>query len=221
MSDKVELRVDWCSHEAAKYAVLHWHYSRRMPTNKLAKLGVWEQGKFIGAVIFGTGAAQHIGSPYGLTHQQVCELVRVALNSHATPVSKIVSLAMKELVKEYSGLKLIVSYADTDKNHHGGIYQAMNWLYVGTTKPDKEYLVDGVWRHHRSANSIAGSVAGLPSKPTSVKHKYLYPLDRAMRKQIAPLAKPYPKRLPCGQSVEGDTSSDQLEEAGSIPAARS
>jgi hypothetical protein len=26
------------------------------------------------------------------------------------------------------------------------------------------------------------------------KHKYLMPLDEAMRAQIAPLAKPYPKR---------------------------
>lgn len=28
----------------------------------------------------------------------------------------------------------------------------------------------------------------------SGKHKYLYPLDKAMRKQIAPLAQPYPKK---------------------------
>ena len=27
------------------------------------------------------------------------------------------------------------------------------------------------------------------------KHKYLMPLDRKMRKQIAPLARPYPKKV--------------------------
>ena len=30
------------------------------------------------------------------------------------------------------------------------------------------------------------------------KHKYLMPLDRKMRKQIAPLAKPYPKKTEQG-----------------------
>jgi hypothetical protein len=30
--------------------------------------------------------------------------------------------------------------------------------------------------------------------PLLGKHRYLYPLDDAMRKQIAPLSKPYPKR---------------------------
>ena len=41
--------------------------------------------------------------------------------------------------------------------------------------------------------------------PEIGKHRYLYPLDRAMRKQIEPLRKPYPKRETCGPSVEGDT----------------
>ena len=29
------------------------------------------------------------------------------------------------------GLRLIVSYADKDQNHHGGIYRATNWIYEG------------------------------------------------------------------------------------------
>ena len=27
---KPTLKLDWCSHEAAKYAVEHWHYSKRI-----------------------------------------------------------------------------------------------------------------------------------------------------------------------------------------------
>ena len=53
------------------------------------------------------------------------------------------------------------------------------------------------------------------------KYKYLYPLDRAMRRQIEPLRKPYPKREPCGQRVNGDTIGDQPIETGSIPVVRS
>ena len=29
MSDKPVLKLDWCSHAAAKYAVEHWHYESR------------------------------------------------------------------------------------------------------------------------------------------------------------------------------------------------
>jgi hypothetical protein len=55
--NKPVLRLDWCSHAAAKYAVEHWHYSQTMPVGKLAKIGVWEDNKYIGAIIFGLGGA--------------------------------------------------------------------------------------------------------------------------------------------------------------------
>ena len=63
---KVDLKIDWATYKAAKYAVEHWHYSRCMPKSKLSKIGVWENGKFIGAVIFGYGATPEIGKPYRL-----------------------------------------------------------------------------------------------------------------------------------------------------------
>ena len=33
---KVDLRLDWVGHDAAKFAVEHWHYSHAMPKSKLA-----------------------------------------------------------------------------------------------------------------------------------------------------------------------------------------
>ena len=47
-SEKVELKLDWCSYEAAKYACEHWHYSKCMPVGKTVKIGVWENKKYIG-----------------------------------------------------------------------------------------------------------------------------------------------------------------------------
>lgn len=37
------LRLDFCSHEAAKHSVFRWHYSRCMPAGKLVRIGVWEE----------------------------------------------------------------------------------------------------------------------------------------------------------------------------------
>lgn len=231
MSD-VDLRVDWCSHEAAKYAVEKWHYSKRMPKSKLVKIGAWENGRFIGAVIFGVGATPEIGKEFDLTSSQMCELVRVALTKHEVQTSQIVARAIAMLRQQSPELRLIVSFADTAQGHHGGIYQATNWVYAGSQEYHA-YQVNGETYHPRTLHHLYGkggqSVAWLRANvdpkaeriTTMAKHRYLYPLDRAMRKQIAPLAKPYPKREPCGQSVEGDTVGDQPTGASSILAARS
>lgn len=111
-------------------------------------------------------------------------------------------------------LRLLTSMADPVQGHVGAIYQAMNWIYTGLTKPDVLYLSRGQWVHHRTATS-RGSAAGLPARPLPPKHRYLYPLDKAMRKQIAPLAQPYPKRA--AEVTPGDTPGDQSGEGGSRP----
>lgn len=193
---KVDLKLDWCSHEAAKYAVEKWHYSGTMPAGKTVKIGVWENERFIGAVIFSRGANNHIGSPYGLSQTEACELTRVALTRHEAPVSRVVSIAMKMLRKSSRGIRMIISYADPEYNHVGGIYQALGWVYEGVNEGSHVEILcpDGVWRHMRSASSKYTSIDGFASRHVARKHKYLYPLDDAMRAQIAPLAKPYPKR---------------------------
>lgn len=187
---------------------------------------------FVGAVIFARGANRHIGAPYGLLDTQCCELVRVALSgSQKTPTSQIVSGAMRMLRQKETGLRLIVSYADRNQGHTGTIYQAMNWIYAGET-PYLYRWVDGKLYHQREVSkSGVKPYFGKPRRVPKIdecvkvvqdgKHRYLYPLDRAMRKQIASLAKPYPKRETCGQSVEGDTSGNQPEGVGSIPTGRS
>lgn len=122
----MSLHLDWCSYEAAKYAVEHWHYSHKMPTARLVKIGVWEDSLFIGAVVFGGGANSDLGAPYGLTQFETAELVRVALKEHKSAVSKIVSISIKMIKKEFPKLLLLVSFADPEHGHVGGIYQAMN-----------------------------------------------------------------------------------------------
>ena len=51
----MSLKLDWCSHAAATWAVENWHYSGRMPAGKMVRIGAWEDGAFIGAVIFSQG----------------------------------------------------------------------------------------------------------------------------------------------------------------------
>lgn len=124
---KPVLKLDWCSHAAAKYAVEHWHYSRRMPMPPLVSVGAWEDGVYVGCVLFSRGANAQLGAPYGLAMTECAELVRIALASHATPVTRIVAVALKFLRTNSPGLRLLVSYADPSEGHHGGIYQGGGW----------------------------------------------------------------------------------------------
>ena len=202
---KVDLKVDWATYEAAKYACLNWHYSRCLPTGKLFKVGVWEDGEYVGVIVFSRGASPQIGKPYGLSMAEICELTRVATRKHKSTVTRMLSIGLR-LLKKHSALRLVVSYADPEQCHHGGIYQAGNWVYTGhsTAKP-RLILPDGTTRHNRlyqgrgGVKIPPGSFWSTP-KP---KHRYLMPLDKKMRKQILPLAKPYPKRSK--QAMDGTT----------------
>jgi hypothetical protein len=199
---KVDLRIDWATHEAAKYACENWHYSGCIPKSKLVKVGVWEGGVFIGVVIFGSGASPQIGRPYKLASDEVCELVRIALKSHKTPVSKILSIALKFLLRSNPKLRLIVSYADPIQGHHGGVYQATNWIYSGKTNPCEWFKIVATgqlvhshsYRRGRPGRATRNKAAGLIESVPMVKHKYLMPLDDEMKQYITPLSKPYPKR---------------------------
>jgi hypothetical protein len=200
--DKVDLKIDWATYEAAKYACANWHYSKCLPSSmqKRVAVGAWEDGAFIGVVVFGHGANPQIGSPYGLTINECVELTRIALKKgHKTTVSRIVRLALMFLSKAQPKLRLVVSYADQMQGHHGGVYQAGNWVYVGSMKGVPSLRYKGkVWHSKALRTSYPNLKQSDPSVekvPAGDKHKYLMPLDENMRSQVLPLSKPYPKRV--------------------------
>jgi hypothetical protein len=224
MSSKPVLKIDWATHEAAKFACENWHYSRCVPAGKVVKIGAWENGKFIGVVLFSRGATNEIGSPYALGQTEICELTRIALNKHITPVSKIISIAIKMLKKTNTGIRLIVSYADKNQNHHGGIYQATNWIFCGMAKDyGGSLIINGKQIHGRSVGAKYGTRSleyirkhvdkNATFAETSGKYKYLMPLDDEMRKKVQSLAKPYPKRASSKDIVAPDDQSGEGSES--------
>ena len=203
---KADLRIDWATHAAAKYAVETWHYSRVLPVPPLVKVGVWERNVFVGVVIFSRGATPSLVKPFGLQQTEGCELTRIAMTKHNAPVSRVVKLAIQFLKRNSPELRLIVSFADPSEGHHGGVYQAGNWIYSGQSAKSVEYIgPDGKRWHARMVKKQGWTtVQGkrrktlTPNQCTPVekpgKHRYLMPLDADMRARIMPLAKPYPKR---------------------------
>ena len=203
--DKSDLRVDWCSHKAAKFACENWHYSKSVPVPPLVKVGVWEFEKFIGVVIFSRGSNNNLLKPYNLDHDEGCELTRIALSRHKSTVSRIISIALKFLLKRSPRLKLAISFADPEQGHTGAIYQASNWVYCGDTAKSKEFWKDGKRLHPRQVSETGFNIQQgqrrATVKPsqckvinTQGKHRYLMPLNKQMSEKIKHLAKPYPKR---------------------------
>lgn len=213
-----DLIVAPCGHAAAKYAVTRWHYSRAMPASKAVRYGVWEAGRFVGVVIYSRGGTPVLGAPYGLGQTECCELTRVAMRSHAAPVSEIVAVSLRALRTSNPGLRLVVSFADPVRGHHGGIYQAGNWIYTGAMVHKDYLVVRGEVMHPRSVGS-AGWRQSLPWLREHVdshaattqrpgKHRYVMPLDKQTRRRVAKLAQPYPHAVEASEATRPGTTGE-------------
>lgn len=215
------MRLTRATAAAMKYACTNYHYSGTVPANTIGYNVYNGNDEWCGVIIYGTGAIPNIGRPYNLPQGAVLELTRVALNGKQDATSKAVAMSLKALHKDVPQCRLVVSYADCDQNHLGTIYQATNWIYEGFSKGDTYFIIHGKKTHRRSIHSkkvlLDGKMRPCPeslemvkrffdSKATvfisTGKRKYLMPMDKAMRKQVEPLRKPYPKNDDNWQKVD-------------------
>lgn len=234
-SQEEGLALAYCSPKAAAHAAKHWHYAGKLPAGKKLKVGVWEDGRFIGALIF-THGLTHVrnrGLKYGVEIKDVCELARVALRDHEAPVTQIISQALRLLKESHPEMKLVISYADPAQGHAGTIYQAGNWTYVGRSARVKEYFLRGAWQHNRSVNDARASAyteseekakafkeweASLPTRLLPPKLIYLMGLDKKTKRAVARDALPYPDAAEIsGERAEVTNLGGQVR---SLPAAR-
>lgn len=182
---------------------------------RLARIGIWENSVFIGVIIYSMGIGIHNGNFLNIHRTEVSELCRVAIRSHQYPVSKYLAISLRMIKGLCPKLRAIISFADTEQDHHGGIYQATNWYYVG--KSNKTYSADG--RHSRQFNNNPKKALKLWGPNTKIvehpgKHKYVYILDSDLVPKIKKMIKPYPKRATSKDSV---VLGDHPREGGASP----
>ena len=200
----VELRN--ATHKAIEYACKNYHYSKCSPSVSYG-YNVYENGEWCGVILFGVGATPNIGKPFGLIQGEILELVRVALNGKQKTTSECVSKALHQLHKDAPTVKMVVSYADKDQNHVGTIYQATNWIYLGTMNEGQRsaFIIHGKKTHPRTIGSLGG-VQSLEWVKTHLdknakeyitkgKEKYVYCFDKRMRKRLMQESQPYPKKI--------------------------
>ena len=145
------------------------HYSGRKPSITYA-FGYFENEVLKAVCTFGKPASNSLcigvcGAEYS---SKVYELNRLCVDGEIQiQLSKFISFCLNELKKEDL---IIVSYADSQMNHNGYIYQATNWIYTGQTKARTDkYVEDGKHSRHYDNEKQNGL-----RKFRSSKHRYIY-----------------------------------------------
>lgn len=198
------MKLEKASPKAIKYACMRFHYAKAIPQIRLGYSVFNDQNEWCGVILFSNGANPHIASEFNLVQGQVVELVRVALNGKQNATSQCLAAALKQIKKDAPSVKLIVSYADRNQEHIGVIYQATNWLYIGEYANERGIMLHGKLKHRRSVGKKYGTstLSWLKEHVDpeaevikgKTKIKYIYPLDKWVKKAVINKSKPYPKK---------------------------
>jgi hypothetical protein len=191
--------------------IIRHHYLHSVPSAEFAfavtlqgkedALVVWEE--IVGGVFFGGGSNRFLGSPYGLNHNGVTELVRLFLVDDvrryvSNAASRVLSMTLKYL-RNHTDKHLAVAFSDPVAGHDGGVYKASNWTWIGASDPKKVVRMDGVLIEDRTAYEILGDTkqdtlrdvsarTGMEIKkvevPGKLRYAYVVSCDRREKKRL-------------------------------------
>ena len=146
--------------------ILNIHYAKRMPSISYA-YGLFLNNDLVGIVSYGSPASPSLCKGIaGLENKSfVIELNRLVLKyNRKNEASMLVGKSLQLLPKP----KIIVSYADTNQNHVGFIYQATNFYFTGTSKP----RTDMAGKNGKHSRHHLGDKTKRIFR--SAKHRYVY-----------------------------------------------
>jgi hypothetical protein len=194
------MKITNATSDAVKYSCLHFHYAKCVPQYSYAYNIYNDDDQWCGCILFGLGANNNMAESLECISGTCLELQRVALNGKQghNATSKAISMAMRKVKQDAVYLKCLFSYADTNQNHVGIIYQATNWIYIGESK-SYDYEKDGVHFHGRTVSDIRSHTGktraelGFKYVRLPNKHIYIYPYDNKVRRNILKKQKTYPK----------------------------
>lgn len=164
--------------------ILNKHYAQRLPSISYA-YGCFIKGKLEGILTIGKPASNSLcegvcGKDY---KQYVYELNRLCVNDGLprNTLSKFVSRVLRDLSNEKI---ILISYADEGANHHGYIYQATNWMYIGKTKSRTDKYTPGN-KHSRHYDDKYNYLR----KFRSSKYRYLYIPNKKFKRECLKVLK--------------------------------
>jgi hypothetical protein len=128
------------SFNIAKEFLTKYHYLHSIPKGTPYCFGAFSSLKsdaLEGVICFSNPIAKNIWKGLFNVEVSVIELSRLAIKEGSDQIaSQLIGKAIK--LVDYDA---IISYADTSQGHIGIVYQATNWIYLGTTQKRTEYYL--------------------------------------------------------------------------------
>ena len=162
----MKYEVKKINYNDTKPFILNIHYAKRMPSISFA-YGLFLSNELVGIVSYGSPASPSLCKGIACINNKsfVIELNRLVLKYNLkNEASMLVGKSLKLLPKP----KIIVSYADTNQDHVGFIYQATNFYFTGTTKP----RTDMAGKNGKHSRHHLGDKTKRIFR--SAKHRYVY-----------------------------------------------
>jgi hypothetical protein len=202
-----------------------YHYSKRMPSAVLHSFAWRKAGGLFGDYGEAVAAAVY-GQPVNRNWpHDALELQRlVRREDFDGKLSQFLAWSLRWL-RANTNVPFVLSYADSGEGHHGGIYQATGWKFVGTRSSGHIGFTasNGAFIHGRSSNAKHGTrsvskIAEIEPDWTPVygepKHLYVFPLRQrlnAVLRRFNWQELPYPKNATCPADEPVPTGLSQVQ----------
>ena len=190
----------------ARAIIIRYHYSRRVVNNSYLHLGVYINGAMEGVLQFGYMLCPaRAGKVVADTVQgEYMELNRMWLSDEAprNSESRTISYAIKYIRRACPSVAWIQSFADERCGGLGVVYQAANFLHLGSHKTAFYELDGDVYHEMLLTTQKKGGTRGVylrenierAEKRVLRQFRYIYFLKRDWMKRLNMKEKPYPKR---------------------------
>lgn len=212
MADFHRLTLHYIARRQAAAVVRRWHYMRTFPQGARVNFGfVDPRGNVVGLCVYGYSSAtdakvQGLGVELQREHYLEMQRLWVSDDYGHNSESWLFGRMFARLRRDF-GLRLAITHAGGCKDDCGIVYQASNWLYFGASKCSDFYLTAaGEYKNTvaalrfgrvngkgKTAQQVGEELFGPGQAVEAHRYLYAYPLDRRLRRQLAPKALPYPK----------------------------
>lgn len=236
-----DIRVAPISSRDARAIITRYHYSGKVDTRSQLSLGVFLNGRALGALQFGPSIDKRktIGLVAGTRWNEYLDLHRLAFSDELprNSESRALAVAMRLIRHHYPHVRWVLSYADATQCGDGTIYRAAGFVLTGI-KPNSSMwrLPDGTVHakivfEPSFSSSVDAGVKGRYGKTGSetstaflrrigaiplpgYQFRYIYFLDPAARARLTVPEIPYSEIPPECRMYLGKRAS----EAGDDPA---
>ena len=148
--------------------LLNIHYAKRIPSISYA-FGAFKESLLVGVITYGTPPSSSLKKGIaGIENSMdVLELNRLCFSENIkNGASQLISYSIKQLPKN----KIIVSYADTEQEHKGIVYQATNFIYTGLSAKRTDWKIKGL--EHLHGQTIADISRGQKNRAEWMRNKF-------------------------------------------------